>query len=227
MIRGVLADDEDLVRMGLRVLIDREDDLAVVGEAASGYDALRVVRQARPDVLLLDVRMPKFDGLEVLRRVRQSADTPVILVTARADEDEVVRGLQLGADDYVTKPFSLRQLAARIRTVMRRARIEVAPPAPEIRAAGMVLELDSHMVRRDSRRIRLTPLEFRILQPLLLSVDRVVSSERLLEQAWGFQVGDSILLQAHISHIRKKLGLERGKPGYIEAVPRLGYILHS
>jgi DNA-binding response OmpR family regulator len=171
--------------------------------------------------------MPKLDGFEVLSRVRQVSDVPVIIVTGLTHDRDAVRGLDLGADDFVSKPFSLVQLAARIRAVLRRARAGRAAPN-EVQAAGISLELESRLACRNGRRVRLTPLESRIFYPLLLNAGRVIPCEQLLEQAWKERAdGDSVLLQAHISHIRKKLELRKGEPGYIEAVSNLGYVLNT
>lgn len=225
MVKVLLADDDpdtlDITAYALR----REGFIVQV--ASDGREALRVWESGSPDIILLDVRMPKLNGFELLRTIRQQSSVPIIMVTARGDDDDVVRGLQLGADDYVTKPFSPRQLIARIRTVLRRQSDRRADSPAIIQVGDLVLDVESHEVRRGEQSVRLTPLEFRIFYPLMLNVGRVVSSTRLVEQAWGFEGGDTNMLKTHISHIRKKLGLQRGQPGYIEGIPGVGYVLRA
>ena len=220
----LLADDDpdilDITAYALR------RDGFIVSLASDGAQALSKLEAERPDVMLLDVRMPRINGFEVLRTIRMQSEAPVIMVTARGDEEDIIRGLELGADDYVTKPFSLRQLASRIRTVARRTRKSLPQPATELEVAGMVLDIESHEVRRGNLRVRLTPIEFRLVYPLALNPGRVVSSNRLVEQAWGFDGGDAHMIKTHFSHVRKKLRLQRGEPGYIECIPSVGYILH-
>lgn len=221
----VLFADDDLDILDITTYALRRDGFTV-SAAADGDQALRSWRNDAPDVVLLDVRMPKIDGFEVLRTIRQTSDVPVIMLTAKNDEEDVVRGLQLGADDYVTKPFSPRQLCARIRTVARRGQIVRTQSSSEIEAAGLVLDIESHEVQANSHQVRVTPTEFRILHPLMLNAGRVVPSSRLVELAWGFEGGDSTMLKTHICHIRKKLRLEKGEPGYIENIPGVGYVFH-
>jgi DNA-binding response OmpR family regulator len=223
LVKVLLADD-DVDHLDMVGYILRREGF-VVSVATDGRDALRIWEDEQPDIVLLDLRMPTVNGFEVLRTVRQSAQTPVIIVSACADEDEIVRGLQSGADDYITKPFNPRQLVARVRAVLRRSRNGLAEPATEIAAAGMILDMESHEVRRGDHHVRITPLEFRILYPLMLNVGRVVASSRLVEQAWGYEGGDANVLKTHISHLRKKLHLRDGTPGYIEGIPGLGYVL--
>ncbi|HYU18907.1 MAG TPA: response regulator transcription factor [Chloroflexota bacterium] len=221
----VLIADDDSEVLDITAYALRRHGFAV-SAVSDGRKALAVWEQEQPDLVLLDVRMPKLNGFEVLRTIRQTADTPVIMLTARGDDEDVVFGLELGADDYITKPFSTRQLAARMRAVLRRNRQAFAEPAAEIEAGGMRLDTESHEMKRGDLRVRMTRLEFRIVYPLMLNAGRVVPSNRLVEQAWGFEGGDSYMLKTHISHIRKRLQLRRGEPGYIEAIPGVGYIMH-
>ena len=219
----IADDDEDLVDITAYAL--RREGF-IVSVASDGGQALQMCTEDPPDIMLLDVRMPKMNGFDVVRAVRQSFSTPILMVTARDDEEDIVRGLQLGADDYVTKPFSARQLAARMRAIVRRNRTGLPESGPEIEAGGIVLDIESHAARRGDAGVRMTPLEFRILYPLMLNAGRVVPSTRLVEQAWGFEGGDTSMLKTHVSHMRKKLRLRKGEPGYIEGIPGVGYILH-
>jgi DNA-binding response OmpR family regulator len=176
--------------------------------------------------VLLDARLPKLDGFEVCRRIRQDSDTPVIMLTASDDEEDIVRGLRLGADDYVTKPFSAKQLTARMQAVQRRCQTDPYRQAvSEVRAGSIVLDLQSHEATKDGKIVQLTTLEFRILYMLAMNEGRVVPYSRLVEYAWGYDGGDSNLLKTHICHIRTKLNLPVGQKGSIKAVPGVGYSL--
>jgi len=223
-VKILLADDDtdmlDVTAYALR----REGFNIVV--ATDGVQALRRWRSDDPDLVLLDVSMPRVNGFEVCRQIRQTATTPVIMLTAAADEDHVVQGFIYGADDYVTKPFSPKQLAMRIRAVLRRTKGAPEPvPAGELRAGELVLDVEGHLVRRGSVSTQLTPLEFRILYILATNIGRVVSFGRIVEYAWGYDGADPTMLKTHVSHIRRKLGLLRGQPGDITVVHGVGYSL--
>jgi len=167
-----------------------------------------------------------MNGLEVCHKIRQDSATPVILLTARADEDHIVQGFRLGADDYVTKPFSPRQLSMRIQAVSRRgAAMGEREPTRELRVGDLVLDVESHEVQHGEYSTQLTSIEFRLLYLLANNVGRVVASSRLVDYAWGCDGGDVSLLKTHISHIRTKLGLSVGGPSSISVVPSVGYRL--
>ena len=221
----LIADDDSDIRDITAFALRREG--FQVSLAADGKQALDQWKVSSPDVVLLDVRMPKMSGYEVLRTIRTKNETPVIFVTARKEEEDIVRGLELGADDYVTKPFSPRQLVARIRSVTRRIAISAPSPTTEVHAAGMVLDVESHQVSRDGQVVRMTALEFRLLHVLMINVGRVVTSSRLIDQTWGVEGGDANMLKTHICHIRKKLRLRAGEPGYIKSIIGLGYTMDA
>jgi DNA-binding response OmpR family regulator len=175
--------------------------------------------------VLLDVNMPKINGFEVCRRIRHDNETPVIMLTASDEEDDVVRGLQLGADDYVTKPFSVKQLTHRMKAVMRRCRSDPYREAlREVRVDDLVLNLQSYEATKGDARVQLTPLEFRLLYLLAMNPGRVIPYSRLVEYAWGYDGGEATLIKTHICHIRKKLGLG-SEQGGIKAVAGVGYSL--
>jgi DNA-binding response OmpR family regulator len=222
----VLLADDDLDILDITAYALRREGF-VVALAADGSQALRAWEEQYPDVVVLDARMPKLSGFDVIREIRQRAETPIVMVTARSDEEDIILGLQLGADDYVTKPFSPRQLAARLRAVTRRARLSAPPPSSEIEAGGMHLDVESHEVYRNGQVVNLTPREFGILHTLMLSPGRIVPTSRLIERVWGFDGGDSHMLKTHISHIRRKLDLVSGEPGYIRSVTSVGYVLQA
>jgi two-component system phosphate regulon response regulator PhoB len=176
----------------------------------NGPDALAAVRAAPPDLVVLDVMLPGMDGLEVCRRLRAdatSAAVPIIMLTAKADEVDRVVGLELGADDYVAKPFSPKELVARVRAVLRRARApEVVRP---LAAGGITLDASRHQVTAGGAPITLTPKEFELLQALMESAGRVLSREHLLNRVWGYARADAIesrTVDVHVRRLRAKLG---------------------
>ena len=196
--------------------------------AADGMGALDLVGSANPDLILLDVGLPDIDGFEVCRRIRLDRQVPIIMLTARDEEDDVMRAFKLGADDYVTKPFSARLLAARVETVLRRT-AEAGRSDREnlIRVGGLELDVRSYEVRMDGREVRLTPLEFRILHILAANAGRVVPYGRLIEFGWGHDGGSPSQLKIRICSIRDKLGLvARQEPG-ITAITGTGYSLRG
>jgi DNA-binding response OmpR family regulator len=198
-----------------------------VATAMDGQQGLQRWEAERPDIILLDGNLPKLDGFEVCRRIRHASKTPIIMLTARDEEADVLRGLQVGADDYVTKPFSAKLLTARMKTVLRRCQADPFRQAvSEVKVGDLVLDLQSHEVTKAGAPVQLTPLEFRILYLLAMNEGRVVPYSRLVEYAWGyFDEGNSSLLKTHLSHIRKKLRLPSTGPGSVKAVLGVGYSL--
>jgi DNA-binding response OmpR family regulator len=227
----VADDDADLLDVTTYAL--RREGYNIV-TATDGQQAVERHLDERPDLVLLDLSLPRMSGFEVCRRIRESAATPIIMLTARNDDDNVVQGFLTGADDYVTKPFSHRQLVARIRAVLNRTNGGLTPePEGDLTVGNLRLDLHSHEVTiRGDRVVRLTPLEFRVLYMLAINEGRVVSSSRLVEYAWGYEGGEPSLVKTHISHVRQKLGLEKAQPGderpgdvQIRTVPWVGYSL--
>jgi DNA-binding response OmpR family regulator len=219
----LVEDDADLLDL-LTYALRREG--YTVFTAMDGQQALKRWEDESPDVVLLDANIPKLDGYEVCRRIRHEGTTPIIMLTARDEEEDIIRGFRLGADDYVNKPFSARQLAARMKAVLRRSQSDpYRQPVREVRVGDVLLDLQSYSVKAGDRQIQLTPLEFRILYLLGVNEGRVIPYSRLVEYAWGYEGGDSSLLKTHICHIRQKLSLSAGKNGGIRAVPGVGYSL--
>ncbi len=219
----LLADDDaDLLDVTAYAL--RREGFAVIA-ANDGAQALRRWQQEHPDIVVLDVNMPQLDGIAVCRQIRDAGLTPIILLTALNQEEQIIRGFEAGADDYVTKPFSPRQLAMRLRAIWRRSANGEAEPARELRLGPLVLDAESHEVLLGERPIHLTPIEFRLLFILAANTGRVVSTARLVEYGWGYDGGDVSLLKTHVSHLRKKLGLPLDALGEIRAIPRVGYRL--
>ncbi len=217
----IVEDNVDLLDLTTYAL--RREGYDVVA-AVDGLQGLARWEAERPDLVLLDGNLPGLNGFEVCRRIRQAGATPIIMLTARDQEEDIVRGLQLGADDYVTKPFSAKQLVARMKAVLRRSQADpYRQAASVVRAGDLVLDLQSHEATKGGRAVQLTPLEFKILYMLALNEGRVIPYSRLVEYAWGYDGGDANLLKTHISHIRDKLGLDAGQSGAIRAVAGVGY----
>ena len=222
--RVLVVDDEAGIRQVLRGYLEREG--FEVTEAPDGGSALRLAaapgRQA-PDVVLLDVGLPDLDGLEVLRRLRAVSDVYVILVTARVEEVDRLVGLGVGADDYDTKPFSPREVVARVKAVLRRAR----PPTPDheqLVFPGLVLDVGRREVTRDGRAVDLSALEFDLLTMLMSAPGRVFTRRQLLERVWGQDwYGDERVVDVHIRGLRAKLGDDAAAPAYIGTVRSVGY----
>lgn len=228
--RVLVVDDEAQIRTVLRAYL--EADGYEVTEASGGVDAIRQITTtvaSRPDVVLLDVGLPDLDGLEVLRRVRVDSDVFVILVTARSEEVDKLVGLGVGADDYVTKPFSPREVVARVKTVLRRRIREDALPAPEDpsrvhRFPGLSIDEDRREVTADDGPVALSTLEFDLLLALAESPGRVFSRAQLLEKVWGYDFyGDERVVDVHIRSMRKALGDDAASPRVIGTVRGVGY----
>jgi DNA-binding response OmpR family regulator len=221
----LVDDDTDLLDVTAYAL--RREGFNVI-VATDGMQALRRWQSDEPDLVLLDVGMPRMSGLEVCRKIRQVSPTPVIMLTAAGDEEHVVQGFRHGADDYVTKPFSPKQLALRIRAVMRRSSGQPVVETERVLQVGVfTLDLEAHQVTKSEEVIQLTPLEFRIFHMLAINEGRVVTFTRLVEYGWGYDGGEPAMLKTHISHLRKKLKLESGQPGYIQVLHGVGYVMST
>lgn len=210
----------------MRLLI--EDYLSEQGykvlTASDGNEALILSRRLRPDLILLDVMMPGLDGLSFMRTFRQESNTPIILVTARIEETDKVVGLELGADDYVTKPFSMKELHARIRAVLRRGAATNPQPAEVYQVGDLRLDRASYEVTVAGQIANLTPSEFELLSMLMAAPGRVFSREQLLERLQGNTYeGVERTIDVHIRNIRKKIESDPTHPQYIETVFGIGY----
>jgi DNA-binding response OmpR family regulator len=197
--------------------------------AADGRTALRLAGESKPDLILLDLMIPEVDGLDVCRELRRTSPVPIIMITARGEEVDRVVGLELGADDYVCKPFSVRELMARIKAVLRRAHsdeVAEAPTAPGLRGpGGLLLDVERREARVGAALVELTRLEFDLLHVLLTNAGRVLTRERLLEQVWGYDfAGDTRAVDSAVKRLRAKLrSVGDGKSDGIEAVRGVGY----
>ncbi|HEY8497881.1 MAG TPA: response regulator transcription factor, partial [Limnochordales bacterium] len=194
--------------------------------------ALEMVERTRPDLVVLDLMLPGLDGLEVCRRIRQKASVPIVMLTAKASEVDKVVGLELGADDYVTKPFSPRELVARIRAVLRRVQAsaeaarqgEGQPPGGQLRVGEIVMDLARHQVWVKGRPVELTPKEYDLLRMLMSNKGIVLTREMLLDKVWGYDfAGDTRTVDVHVVRLRQKLEDDPAHPRYIETVRGVGY----
>lgn len=192
--------------------------------AYDGLAALTTWEQQRPDLLVLDLNLPKLDGLDVCRRVRLIDKTPIIMLSARSGDEAVVKGLELGADDYIVKPFSPSQLVARVRAVLRRAGLVETPSV--LTAATLTLDRARNEVQRaGGTTVRLTQLEVRLLDVLMLNVGQVLTSEQLIAAVWGAEGGDRAMLKQLVYRLRTKLEGGDDHPTLIETIPNVGYTL--
>ncbi len=216
----VVDDEPEIVRFVRAYL---EDAGYRVVTANDGQQALFVARHEKPDLVILDLLMPGMDGWDFIRRYRRERDTPVIMLTARVEETDQVVGLELGADDYVTKPFSPRALVARVRAVLRRARGEPTPPAV-LRGGDVVLDREAHTVTASGQEVHLTPTEFNLLEVLMTTPGRVFTRAELLDRALGDEVHVfERTIDAHIKNLRYKIEPDPAHPRYVITVRGAGY----
>jgi DNA-binding response OmpR family regulator len=219
----LLVEDEDAITAPLTEALQREGFRAeVAGSIAAGR---QTARRVEPDLVLLDVMLPDGSGFELLRELRSAGRTPVIMLTARGDEADRVLGLELGADDYVVKPFSARELVARIRAVLRRTSAVAAPAsAGPIRIGDLELDAAARTVALDGEPLELTRKEFDLLALLMSQAGKVVSRERLIDEVWDVNwFGSTKTLDVHVSGLRKKLGDDPGDPRYLHTVRGVGF----
>jgi DNA-binding response OmpR family regulator len=219
----LLVEDDEHIRASLRLVF--EDEGHTVVEAASGEEALRALNRRSPDIVLIDVMLPDIDGFELCRQIRKSSNLPILMLTALTDSHDVVAGLEAGADDYVTKPAVPKELSARVRALLRRARSDDG--GPESLAFGDLEVIpDAGIVRRAGEEVALTRTEFRLLCELATNAGRVLSREVLLERVWGYDYfGDGRLVDVHVRRLRTKVEGDPSEPQHIMTVRGLGYRL--
>ena len=195
--------------------------------AASGEEALRTAEEQRPDIALLDIVMPEMTGLEVMRRLRERSSIPVILLTAKGSESDKVRGLELGADDYLAKPFSPDELSARVRAVLRRA-VGASAADNIVRVGDIEIDLNRRLVKRDGKLVALTRTEWMLLQHLAANVGKIMLNAELLSKVWGPEYRDDLqYLRVWVSRLRRKLEDDPSKPKLIKTFQGIGYMLTS
>jgi DNA-binding response OmpR family regulator len=221
--RILVVDDEP--RMIRFIRMNLEHDGFEVTEAADGLAALQQVRDTLPDLVLLDVAMPELDGFETLRLLREISNVPVIMLTARAEEDDRVRGLELGADDYITKPFSPRELVSRVKAVLRRTEAPAPAEKSVIRVDDrLTLNFDRREVLLEGKPVQLRPTEYRLLYHLVNNAGWVVPHDQLLAKVWGYEYREEThYLRLYINYLRQKLEKDPSNPKYILTERGVGY----
>lgn len=218
----VVDDEERMVRF---IRLNLEHDGFRVIEAFNGTQAINKVRSAMPDLVLLDVMMPDIDGFEVLRIIRETSTTPVIMLTAKGEEDDRVRGLELGADDYITKPFSPRELVSRVRAVLRRTEMATGTTHGLIEVDDRLkIDFDRREVWVDGNLVNLRPTEYRLLYHLVQNAGWVVTHDQILAKVWGYEYQDEPhYVRLYINYLRKKLEKDPSNPKYILTERGVGY----
>ncbi len=220
----LLVDDEDSVQKLLAYPLER--DGYQVLPARDGEEALIRFAQERVDLVVLDLMLPRLDGLEVCRRLRAQSSVPIIMLTARGDELDKVMGLELGADDYITKPFSIREFRSRVRALLRRAAAPRHDPrrAEVLSADGLAIDLSRRSVERDGRAVTLTYVEFELLRVLASNRGRAFTRQELLQELWGgSEYRDPRTIDVHVRHLREKLERDPKEPQLIVTVRSVGY----
>jgi two-component system KDP operon response regulator KdpE len=220
--RVLVVDDEPQIQRAVRTALAGHGYVAIGAE--TGEEALVQFQERRPDVVLLDLMLPGIDGLEVCRRLRAVSSVPIIVLSARGEERDKVTALDLGADDYLTKPFGVEELLARIRVALRHAAGGTAEPV--ITAGGLTVDLAARRVTRDGRPIHLTPTEYDVLKYLLQHADKVVTHRTLLAAVWGAEFVDQTpMLRVFIKQLRQKVERDPAQPRLIVTEPGVGYRL--
>jgi DNA-binding response OmpR family regulator len=220
-------DDPQLLR-----LVTRNLELEGYGVVAAmdGQEALDAISTHTPDLVLLDVMMPRLDGFTVTQRVREFSAVPILIVTARGQDQDKIRGLDLGADDYLTKPFSVDELLARVRSVLRRSQLSAGESGQGLRTTAQIDDLSvdyaQHLVALRGQEVPLTPIEYRIIAYLAQNAGRMITQDLLLEHVWGPEyVGESHMLQVNINRLRHKLEADPAHPHYIQTKVGVGYLM--
>jgi DNA-binding response OmpR family regulator len=218
----VVDDEERMVRF---IRLNLEHDGFRVVSAFNGSQAMEQVRTALPNLILLDVMLPDFDGFEILRRIRESSNVPVIMLTAKGEEDDRVRGLELGADDYVTKPFSQRELVSRVRAVLRRIEAESGTSSGVIEVDDRLkLDFNRREIWVDGELVKLRPTEYRLLYHLVQNAGWVITHEQLLTKVWGYEYRDEPhYVRLYINYLRQKIEKDPSNPKYILTERGIGY----
>ncbi len=218
----LVVDDDKMTVNLIRAYLEKEHMRVLTAE--NGRRALELAREKNPDLIILDLMLPKVDGLDVCRILRSSSDVPIIMLTARTTEDDVLLGLDLGADDYITKPFSPRELVVRVRTVLRRLRLQTREEPGEMQFGTLHINVPQHEVLSSGEMIYLTPREFKLLETLAREPGRVFTRLQLLERAFGTRT-DSLerTVDYHIMNLRRKIEPSEDSSVYIQTVFGVGY----
>lgn len=220
-VRILTVDDERAIRRFLRVALTGQGFIII--EAATGQDALQLVAVEHPDLVILDLGLPDLEGVEVARRLREWSQVPIIILSVREQESEKIAALDAGADDYLTKPFGMGELLARIRVVLRRQPGGISEPIFHL--GELTVDLADRLVTVNNRQVQLTPTEYDILHALVIHSGKVITNRQLLRQVWGEGYNDLHILRVNISNLRRKLEPDPSRPTYIHTEPGVGYRL--
>lgn len=221
-IRILLVDDEPLILKGLRFSLQQEG--YEIDQAADGEEALEKIRENAYDLVLLDVMLPKLSGIEVCQQVRETSDVPIIMLTAKGEDMDKILGLEFGADDYMTKPFNILEVKARIKSILRRTAVVRGPQKTQLSEGGLFLDSQTRSVEVDGSPVNLTVKEFDLLQYFMASPGRVFTREELLENVWGYEyMGDFRTVDVHIRRLRSKIEPDPDKPQYVVTKWGVGY----
>lgn len=222
----ILIADDDPDLLDILAFSLRREGFTVVS-ARDGREALAQVAAEQPDLVVLDVGMPELDGFEVCRRLRKESSLPIIMLTARDEDENIVLGLDIGADDYVTKPYSPRELIARVRALARRSSGNI-DKRDSLNAGPFQIDPDHMEVRRNGQAIRLTRLQFELLRYMMANQGQVLPTESLMQNVWGYSAAaDATLVKTHIFHLRQRIEEDPSHPRYIVTVPGVGYLFQS
>ena len=218
----LIVEDDDTVREALSAGLESEGYEVILSD--NGLDGLKQAKEEGPDLILLDLMLPEMDGLSVCRALRRNSDVPIIMLTARGTEMDKIVGLETGADDYVVKPFSLGELLARIRSLLRRTKNDKQENQMQLTSGNVSLDLTSRRVSKDDAEVHLTQKEFNLLAELIRNKGAVLSRDLLLEKVWGYSyVGNTHTVDVHIRWLREKIELDPSKPVRIVTVRGVGY----
>ncbi len=220
-LKVLVVDDEIAIQRFLRVALKGQG--FIVSETYTGQGALQAISLNRPDLVILDLGLPDMDGIEVTRRTREWSKVPIIILSVREQEDDKIAALDAGADDYLTKPFSMGELLARIRTVLRRQTNVNSEPVFSI--GDLVVDLANRLVSMNGVEVQLTPTEYDILRLLVTNAGKVLTNRHLLKQVWGEGYDDLHILRVNVSNLRHKLEPDPSRPTYIHTEPGVGYRL--
>ena len=218
----IVEDDPDTLEI-VKLYLSRDGHKVLMSQ--DGLEGLRLAREAHPDLVVLDLMLPGLDGMEVCRALREESDVPIVMLTARVEEEDRLAGLDMGADDYLTKPFSPRELAARVRAVLRRTARDALEQGPQELTHGEVrVDLHHHAVYANGTQVTLTPTEFRLLVILIREPGRTFTREQIIDRAFGYDFdGFDRTVDAHISNLRRKLEAHTENHKYINTIYGVGY----
>jgi Response regulators consisting of a CheY-like receiver domain and a winged-helix DNA-binding domain len=223
----LIVDDEEHIRELIKFNLDKNGYRTICAD--NGLEALRMVKSENPQLILLDVMLPNMDGYDVCKEIRRDnsiSSTPIIMITAKSEEFDKVLGLELGADDYMTKPFSIRELIARVKAILRRTNIK---PIDNSYSFGTVnIDFEKHEVTKEGAKVELTLKEFELLEILIKNKGRVMTRDFLLDEIWGYEyIGETRTVDVHIRHLRQKIEDDDKNPKYIETIRGIGYRFSS